>query len=80
MDNIIPLVDILSEQLGERVVMIGTAYVLMRDNSLVSQSNINKATVEQTRLSKIAKEEADYQEWKALEADKASRAKYKESV
>ncbi len=48
--NIIPLVDILSEQLGERIVMSGDDYVHLDDKEVVSQSEVDVATVEQNRL------------------------------
>jgi len=46
-----PLVDILSEQLGEQVVMSGDNYVLMCDTkSVVKQSDVDVATAKQSEL------------------------------
>ena len=42
-----PLVDILSEQLGEQVVMSGEDYVLMSDKSTISQVDIDVALIAQ---------------------------------
>jgi|GEM_PF-4366234 len=43
-----PLVDILSLQLGKQVVMSGTDYVLLDDNSAISQDVVDVALGEQT--------------------------------
>ena len=42
-----PLVDILSEQLGEQVVMSAENYVLFRDSSIVSSADVESATAKQ---------------------------------
>lgn len=56
-----PLVDILSEQLGEPVVMSGDNYVLMRDKSVVAAAAVELALatqednlLEQAKAEKIA--------------------------
>ncbi len=49
MNNIPPLVDILSKQLNEQVVMISTDYVLMRDKSVINQSAVDIASDEQNK-------------------------------
>ena len=48
--NIIPLVDILSKQLRERVVMDGDDYVELETLNLVPQNEIDEAEIEQNRL------------------------------
>ncbi len=48
--NIIPLVDILSDQLGERVVMDGDGYVHLDDKEVVPQSEVDIALAEQNKL------------------------------
>jgi hypothetical protein len=45
-----PLVDILSDQLGKRVVMSGSDYVVLDTNSIVSQNDVDIAIIEQDRL------------------------------
>lgn len=75
--NIIPLVDILSEQLGERVVMNGNEYVLLGDNSEVAQSEVNVALTTQKEQQIAVKKQAHYDEWKAEKEAKAEARLYK---
>lgn len=56
--NLTPMVDILSAQLGEQVVMSGDSYVLLRDKSVVSSTDVDIATEEQNRLYLLAIEHA----------------------
>lgn len=45
-----PLVDILSKQLGEQVVMSGEGYVLLKGFAKVAQADVDLALVEQTKI------------------------------
>ncbi len=77
--NIIPLVDILSEQLGERIVMSGDDYVHLDDNETVSQSEIAMALATQQNLILVDKKKSHYQNWldkKKSAADAALKEEY----
>ncbi|MGE4396054.1 MAG: hypothetical protein AB7D34_01215 [Sulfurimonas sp.] len=52
-----PLVDILSERLGEQVVMSSTDYVLLGDKSVVATADVEAATLIQS--DELAKAEAE---------------------
>ena len=61
--NIVPLVDVLSEQLGERVVMRGDDYVHLDNNEIVPQSEVDVALNTQQKLILDDKKKSHYQNW-----------------
>lgn len=78
--NIVPLVDILSDQLGERIVMSGDDYVYLESKDIVPESEVNIAKIEQDRLLLVAKKDAHYKAYKDMEAAKVEsklKAKYR---